>query len=147
MYSQLQLTRTEAVKSGRSLFVTYTSGANWCAGIREGGTCDCTLPLTSTTAADLATTEECAILGDGSTPVLKVIQSADFPGTSLSETMTTDALAFDSVRGTLSGTDLSGSVTLTSTKTAQTLRVQTNALGNSSICAPSSSDPGGYPAC
>jgi len=43
IYADLKLARSEAIKQNKTLFVSFVSGATqWCYGINENTTCDCT---------------------------------------------------------------------------------------------------------
>src|SRR6266480_3132072 len=38
----LQYARSEAIKRNTNVYVSFTSGDNWCYGIQTGSACDCT---------------------------------------------------------------------------------------------------------
>jgi prepilin-type N-terminal cleavage/methylation domain-containing protein len=138
IYSQLQFARSEAIKGGRDMVVSYTAGTAWCSGMREAGTtCDCT-------ETDPAVSDACAILGDGSTRVLKVEKASSFSGISIGTSAA--SIEFNNVRGTVDGG--SGTVTLTSAANSRELRVVVSALGRIRMCSPTgTTNVAGYPAC
>jgi Tfp pilus assembly protein FimT len=138
VYSQLQFARSEAIKSGRDIKLSYTAGANWCSGMREddGTTCDCT--QTDQTQADA-----CAILGDGSTRVLKVINASGYDSIQMSSAPAT--IEFDSVRGTLNGS--AGTVAIASSKSNRQVNIVVSILGRVRMCSPAANHVGSYPTC
>jgi Tfp pilus assembly protein FimT len=135
VYSQLQFARSEAIKQSRDMQVSYSEVAPWCAGIRDDAAdCDCT-------ETDPDDAEACSILGDGTTRVLKVVTTADFPGIDLDSN--SDSFEFNNVRGTA---DASGTVTLTSAESGRELKVAVSILGRVRMCSPSgSTNVAGYP--
>lgn len=149
IYSQMQFARSEAIKSGRDIKLSYTSGTTWCSGMREddGTTCNCTQTNPTNSAA-------CAILGDGSTRVLKTLSVSNFENISLAVqdvngvAATTPRLEFDNVRATLdTGAGDVRRVLVTSTQSARTIRVDVNLIGRVSMCSPSANYVAGYPTC
>lgn len=135
VYSQMQSARSEAVKQSADMVVVFSSDMPWCSGFSRGVACDCT--------AALDAENDCTILADGVTEVLKVVSGTAFQGVTMNAGAPA-SVTFNGVRGTTGG---EGSIVLQSGLGRQ-LRIDVNALGRVRLCSPAGSGAvGGYPAC
>lgn len=44
LYYNLQFARSEAIKRNANVYVSFTTGTNWCYGINVGSACNCAVP-------------------------------------------------------------------------------------------------------
>lgn len=123
LVADLQLARSEAIRTNQNAVVNFGAGSNWCYGITLGtSSCDCSVA--------------------GSCSVKQVL-SSDHPRVSLSSSFTVDP-AFDARRGLASA---SGTVTLTGGN-GEELRVSLSLLGLLSVCSPAGAGHvSGYRTC
>ena len=115
----LQLAKSESLRSNATVSFSVTTGANWCYGMVQ-----------STTACNCTTAGSCS---------LRRLASTDIPAVSIASPSFT--ATFSAHRGLAQA----GSVDFSHTR-AGTLRVTLTALGQVSICSPSAARYG-YPAC
>ena len=136
LQADLQYARSEAIKRNGNVFVNFTaSGSNWCYGISTT-TCNC-----NTTSCQLDTVE-------------KEVNQDGFRNISLGVTnMTGNNLNFEPRRGLVSMNNnaapiVTGTVTLTSSSSSKSLRIDVSRLGRVKLCSPSGSgNLSGYPTC
>lgn len=87
IHAHLQFARSESIKQGRDLYVSITTGANWCVGITHNAAgCDCN------TAGD-------CVFGPAGATQSRTLQSGEFSVTDIASTVTT--IRFDSRRGSI----------------------------------------------
>lgn len=125
VYAHMQFSRSESVKQNRNLFVSLTTGTNWCIGISNSSGCNC------------ATANSCRF-GPAANLVENNLASADFSGISLASDQA--SIQFESRRG---GNENPGTITLTGAN-ALAISIIHSARGRIRLC---SDNVGGYPAC
>ena len=139
LQADLQYARSEAIKRNGNVFVTFTgTGTTWCYGMSATtATCNCT----TSTSCQLDTVE-------------KVVNQTGFRNISLGvASITGNNLNFEPRRGLVSMNNnatpiVTGSVTLTSTSSTKSLRIDVSRLGRVKLCSPSGSgNLSGYPTC
>ena len=87
IHAHLQFARSESIKQGRDLYVSITTGANWCVGITHNAAgCTCN------------TAGNCVFGPTGATQS-RTLLSSEFSVTSITSTVTT--IRFDSRRGSI----------------------------------------------
>jgi type IV fimbrial biogenesis protein FimT len=125
VYSHAQFTRNESIKEDQNLFLSITTGTNWCLGISLTTGCSC------------ATAGSCQF---GTTSGLSEhnLQGTDFPDVSLSSS--NNNIEFDSRRGTTIG---GGSTITLSGSNGYSAQVIVSALGRARLCG----NVGGLSAC
>ena len=115
----LQLAKSESMRSNATVSISVTTGTNWCYGMVQSATaCNCT------------TAGSCS---------LRRLASTDIPAVSIASPSFT--ATFSAHRGLAQARSVDFSHTR-----AGTLRVSLTAMGQVSICSPSSARYG-YPAC
>lgn len=136
--SDLHYARSESIKRNKNIFVSFTTdgATNWCYGLSEESTCDCTV-------VDAGEANACVFNTAGTTE-LKTAASSEFPTIRLIQTTfggnNTD---FDRVRGIAKA----GTV-YTQSAGGKELQIRVSPLGRVRVCSPSGSDQvGGYPSC
>lgn len=132
VFDLMQFARSEAVKRNETISISFAGvgDSTWCAGLSNGGECDCT-------ETDSTQNDYCDIDG-----ARKILNGDDFSGTSL------DAASFAGNTFTsinpMRGTATAGSITLDSAQGLST-QVLISTLGRVRYC---SDDPAlGYPSC
>lgn len=137
IYNHIVFTRSEAIKQSTTMRISADDAA-WCVGTRSGANnCDCTVD-------DPDANDACAITMD-ETNVLARVMGDGYQGIGMGHSFSNDILTFDGVRGLVTGT--SGTATLTS-PSGWELRVTTSLLGRVTICSPAgASYVTGYPEC
>lgn len=115
LYADLQYARTEAIKRNARVFVSFTTGTNWCYGMATTAACDCT-------AAN-----SCQLDG-----VNKVVSSQGYRGVSLAETFDGADTHFDPRHGASDN----GKATFSSS--SGSIEVIVGNLGRVRICSDSS---------
>lgn len=126
-YFLLQQARSVAVSKGADVTVDFAEGNNWCIGVSDSGTCNC------------STSSSCTVDG-----VELVLNSSDYSGVSM-QSLTfgaSDQTVFDGTRGITSGN--SGSLELTNGTID--VRLVVSNMGRARICV-ASGTMGGYSAC
>lgn len=123
--AHVQFARSESVKEDRNLFVTATTGANWCVGIANATGCNC------------ATAGSCQYGPVGNLSEHN-LSAANFTGITL--TATQNELQFDSRRGTVNG---GGSTLSVSGTGGYSASVITSTMGRIRLCG----NAGSMPAC
>ncbi len=129
-YSKLLLARSEAINRNGDIFVSISSGADWCYGVDDTAVCDC------------GTANDCQV--DGSN---KVTSSLDYKGIKLSSA-SISTIVYDPRRGIpedTSGNILSPSTFSFLSSGGDTLAVQLSPVGRLRLCTTSSFK--GYPSC
>ncbi|MDP1708618.1 MAG: GspH/FimT family pseudopilin [Gammaproteobacteria bacterium] len=116
LYEDLQYARTEAIKRNANVFVSFTTGSNWCYGIALA-TCTC------------GTAGSCQLSG-----VDKVVSGTDFRGVSL-ESNFGGSTRFEPRRGTVPG----GNGTATLSSNYGSIKIIVGSLGRVRICSDSAS--------
>jgi type IV fimbrial biogenesis protein FimT len=107
---QINLMRSEAVRSHSDINLVLSTGNSWCYGFTKNSTCNCNV------------TNDCSL---GS------ISSADFPNVSLATSgITGNKLTINGTRGLLS----TGG-TLTFAASSKNMQVVLNQMGNANICS------------
>jgi type IV fimbrial biogenesis protein FimT len=136
LMSDLQWMRAEAIRRNRPLHLAVDVDA-WCYGITTRKSCNC--------LAAAEDTEAC-LLDTSDTPVLRRVESADFPGVHIvsvtSSLSNPPRLGFEPRRATATS---HGSLTLGSRNGAQ-LRLILSKLGRVRACSPNGAVPG-YKRC
>lgn len=119
LYYNLTFARSEAIKRNASVYVSFTTGSNWCYGINLGSSCSCSVPSSCSLGAF----------------------SSDNTQATLSITGLSGALVFEPNHG-----DASASPTITYTITSGTsaVSVKVSLSGNVQTC---SANVSGYQAC
>lgn len=118
IYYNLQYARSEALKRGNTVYVSFNTGSNWCYGINSGSSCNCSTPSSCN-------------LGTYTPPSSLTTLSLSGFGT----------LTFEGTRGSASA---AGTITLTATGGTQSMGVDVGTLGNLTIC---SNNISGYSPC
>ncbi len=116
LYEDLQYARTEAIKRNANVFVSFTTGSNWCYGIALA-TCTC------------GTAGSCQLSG-----IDKVVSGTDFRGGSLASTFG-GPTSFEPRRGTAPG----GNGTATLRSNYGSIKIIAGSLGRVRICSDSAS--------
>ncbi len=112
LFATLQYARTEAIKRNSLIYVSFSTGDNWCYGVNVASNCDCTIANNCTLGATAAS----------ATQVL-----------SLSTTgLTNNAVYFDGAQGMANA---SGSVTFTLYGQSSLIKISISRLGNLQMCA------------
>ncbi len=122
--------RTESISRNSDIYVSVVTGSNWCYGIGEASTCDC------------STSNSCQIDGND-----KVISSGDFRGVKLSSA-TFSPFHYDRTRGfpqLNSGGSISESTFTFQNNNGDDASVKLNSVGRLSLC--SSGGFRGYKTC
>lgn len=127
VFSEMQFARSEAIKQSRDIFVDVHAGTDWCVGVSDQGSCDCTG----------AGGQACTIHYGGS-GVVRVVDGDDFDGVSM--TSTTDEIVFDGVRGMV---DSGNGTIAVSSAAGNTVGVIVSVMGRVRFCG----EDGGYDAC
>ncbi len=118
----LLLARSEALKQNKNIFLSVTSGSNWCYGFSDSGsTCSC------------ATASSCNINGNENSE-----NSNEYTNTSLAVagTLALNGANFNPVRGALeksNATLTNGAITISEGGASATIKI--NALGRPNICS------------
>tara|TARA_R110000868_G_scaffold164802_3_gene397697 strand:- start:380 stop:847 length:468 start_codon:yes stop_codon:yes gene_type:complete len=121
LYSALQYARTESIKRNTNVYVSFTTGDNWCYGINTNSTCNC------------ATAGNCN-LGAYSAPASGLL--------SLSATgLSSNSFFFDTTHG---GASSAATITYTLFGQASLITTSISMLGNIQTCSTGIS---GYTAC
>ena len=120
IYYNLQYARSEAVKRGATVYVSFQTGSNWCYGLNTGSACSCTTP----SGCNLGT------FTPPSSQLTTLSLSTGFTG-----------FNFEGTRG---GASAAGTITLTVTGGTTSMGIDVGTVGNLQIC---SSNVSGYPAC
>ncbi|WP_162558578.1 GspH/FimT family pseudopilin [Saliniradius amylolyticus] len=125
-YFTLRFARSEAISQASDITVDFNSGANWCVGVSDTGSCDCT-------AAN-----SCQVRG-----VEQVVKAADYGDVAMQNmTFVGGESQFDGMRGTSAGNAGSLEYTLG----GSTFRVILSNLGRARICLVSGNMTG-YDSC
>ena len=115
VFAYMQLVRSEAIKTNSQTYLKFqASGDNWCLGLDETPSCDCTVD------------DDCQLNG-----AEYRVQSSNFPGVSLSQSFFTNVTGFEPRRGLAYTT---GTAVMTSKRGE--LRVTVSPLGSVSMCSP-----------
>ncbi|MDA1106964.1 MAG: GspH/FimT family pseudopilin [Proteobacteria bacterium] len=122
LYADLQYARSEAIKRNTSVYVSFTTGADWCYGI-DTATCNC------------ATANDCQL-----DDIEKVVSASGFRGVSLAETFDGVDTDFDPRHGSADN----GTATLSSNYGS--IKIIVGNLGRVRICSDSSNLPQYNPA-
>lgn len=121
LYYALQYARSEAIKRNTNVYVSFTTGDNWCYGINSGSACDCT------------TSGSCG---------LGVTKAAQTKQISLSATgYGSNSVYFE---GTHGAANASGSITMTVYNSTPLVTISIGRLGNLQMCSTGIS---GYTTC
>lgn len=128
--ADLQLARSEALRTNQAVSINFQTGSAWCYGIVVGGAvCDCSITNAGNT---------------GYCGYKRVAASSPSAFTLSASTFATASTSFDPARGFLTE---AGSVTLQSSQGKQA-QVSLSLMGTASVCSPTS---GGlstvYPTC
>lgn len=123
--AHVQFARSESIKQDRNLFVTVTTGSNWCVGIANDTGCDC------------ATAGSCQYGPVGNLSEHNLFAD-NFTGITLAATQV--ELEFDSRRGSLNG---GGSTLTVSGSGGYAAKVITSGMGRIRLCG----NVGSMPAC
>ena len=125
--ADLQLARSEALRTNQTVGINFQTGSAWCYGAVLGSTsCDCSV----------------SSAGAGYCDYKRVTASSASSVTMSSSTFASGTTSFDTGRGFLTS---AGSVTLTSTQGKQA-RVSLSLMGTASVCSVSGLTTV-YPAC
>lgn len=127
LQADLQYARSEAIKRNVRVYVSFTTGTDWCYGIATIPACNCGIA------------NSCQLQADG---VDKVVSASGFRGVSLTETFDGVDTDFEPRRGTADN----GTASLTSS--IGQANVVVSQLGRVKICSPSgSANIKDYPTC
>ena len=120
-YYELQYARTEAIKRNATVYVSFTTGDNWCYGVNVGSNCNC------------GTAGSCSLgtVSANAPQQVSISQSGYGNG----------YIAFE---GTHGGANASGSVTFTLYQQTSLITISIGLMGNAQMC---STGIGGYTAC
>ncbi|HVY53477.1 MAG TPA: GspH/FimT family pseudopilin [Gammaproteobacteria bacterium] len=118
LYYNLQYARSEAIKRGSSIYVSFQTGSSWCYGINNGSACNCSNPTS------------CALGTYTSPSTLTTLTLSGF-----------NSLIFESSRG---AANASGTITLTVTGGVKSMGIDIGTMGNLQLC---SNNISGYPVC
>ena len=121
LYYALQYARTEAIKRNATIYVSFTTGDNWCYGINVGSACNCTVPAN----CGLGTTSASA------TQTLTLSTSGYSGG----------SVYFEGSHG---AANASGSLTFTLYQQTSLIKISIGTLGNLQLCSTGIS---GYTGC
>lgn len=147
LFSDLTYARSEALKRNGPISASFTTdGAlNWCYGLKDDASCDCT--ITDMSNANACTLSEKAD-GTGS-KILKTGAAAAFPATSMPSAVfsglgPSNVTEFNPTRGTARY----GTIQLKS-KSGREIHVVVSTLGRIKICSPAATATKipGYPNC
>lgn len=158
--SDMQLARSHAFKSNKSVFVSIKPGTDWCWGYNSGDKCDCALTPPAANACSIRVARPAEFKGVASlavtltqtTPPMYPAQDTTELGgqtnvappipSGTASAGSTSITSFDPVRGISSSV---GDVQFTSVNGMKT-SVTVPKIGNSRICSPLGRNAG-YPAC
>lgn len=122
LYNDLLLARSEALKQQTTIYVAFQGGSNWCYGLNNNNTCNCSIA------------NNCQLNG-----TTKIINGSSFSGISFDTSgFSSGNVAFEGVRGIASNTG-----TLTLSINSKTVKISINKMGYVQIC--SSNFPGYNP--
>lgn len=119
VYYNLQYARSEAIKRGATVYVSFQTGSNWCYGINTGSSCTCT----NASSCNLGTFT---------------------PAGSQLTTLSLSGFANFNFTGSRGAASSSGTITLTVTGGTSSMGIDVGTLGTIKIC---SNNISGYPAC
>jgi len=119
LYFNLQYARSEALKRGQSVYISFQTGSSWCYGMNRGSACNCTNPSSCNLGSFTPTSSQLSLTLSGfSSPLI-----------------------FQGSRGNANGT---GTITLTAIGGTQSMGVDVSTVGNILLCSTTLS---GYPTC
>lgn len=120
LYDSLQFARSQAVKTNSTIYVSFTTGSNWCYGINSGTSCSCTVA------------NSCGL-------------GATSAANSTSLTMTASGLNSSSVKfePNHGAANANSTITFTTGDSSAAISVKINLLGSILICSTLT----GYQAC
>lgn len=119
IYYNLQYARSEALKRGTTVYLSFQTGSNWCYGINTGSACTCTNPSSCNLGSFTPSSAQLTTLS------LSGFNSLNFEGT----------------RG---GASAAGTLTLTVTSGTASMGIDVGTVGNLQMC---SNNISGYPVC
>lgn len=129
LVGDLEFARMEAVRTNKEVFVSFTTGSNWCYGMNLTSACNCSTP------------NACNV---------KQVSYAEHPQVTLeTEAQTTPAAAsFDPVFDPSRGMSSAAGYIVLKSQLAKQAKVSLSALGTASVCTPNTSTgSAGYPPC
>lgn len=131
LYEDIRFARTMAIKNNKTIFVSVTTGDNWCYGLSDAGVCNC------------GTADSCKVDG-----VDRVLSGSEFSGITMPTSSVTIAggtsFAFEPRRGVAqdsAGVWRNGALALSSSS-GESIQTAVSSVGRVSQC---SSNVGGYP--
>ncbi len=132
MYDDIRFARTVAIKNNKDIYISFTTGDNWCYGLSDNGVCNC------------GTASSCQVEG-----VDRVLSGSDFSGITLPTSSVAIAggtsFVFEPRRGIAqdsAGVWRNGALSLASAS-GESIQTAVSIVGRVSQC---SSSVGGYPA-
>lgn len=127
LYSDIKLIHSEAIKNQTDMYVSFQTGANWCYGIDDAGSCNC------------AAANDCTVDGNE-----VVISGTDFKDVTMGAAglNSSGGITYFTIDGTRGTVDIVGSVTFTNN--GKSMSVNVNKMGNPDVC---SADINGYSSC
>lgn len=121
LFSTLQYARSEAIKRNMTVYVTFTSGDDWCYGMNTGSACNCTLSGNCNLGVHAASSAQLITLSTAG--------------------LSSGSAIFEPTHGAVSA---SGSVTMTLYGQSSLITVSIARLGSLQMCSTGIS---GYTAC
>jgi type IV fimbrial biogenesis protein FimT len=126
IFAHVQFARSESIKQSRNLWVTATTGTDWCVGISNSSGCTCN------------TAGSCQF-GPATGLMEYNVRFTEYSGITLTAGIA--SIQFDSRRGSVAGAGNSITVTGSNNFSAQII---TSTMGRTRLCG---NVGGGYPAC
>lgn len=151
LQSQLQQARSFSILLNRVVHVdiSVTSPTNWCIGVTDKASCDCTAdPTVAANAAAVCSIDQ-PDDGTGASSRINVIgSSAEYPGVGLAVPGAITALEFEPTRGILFAPNNAVTFEISSVAgTGRSTEISVNRLGKTSACASGEVLLGGIQQC
>ncbi|NEX64582.1 GspH/FimT family pseudopilin [Noviherbaspirillum galbum] len=122
MLADFQFARITALRSNQTVYMNFSTGSNWCYGMKVASTCTC------------GTSGDCS---------LKAVASSAYKEVTLNASTFSADPGFDPVRGTSTE---AGNIVLQSTS-GMKVQINLSLIGKVGICTPAASNGVGYPTC
>lgn len=152
VYGRLQLARSEAIRQGSNMYVSFRNegDGSWCLGLSGYPDPDDPSDLTASVAACDCRNGTSCMVPLGGTNTLQVIRSADYANISTATGTLTSPMTLNFVRGSVTGGDFEDgeqSFVFNSPKNLE-LQIRINVLGRVRICSPGGAgNVVGYKSC
>lgn len=118
LYSDLKFAHSEAIKNQSDVFVSFQVGTNWCYGLDDTGSCDC------------STSNDCTISGAEAVVSAGGFRDVTMSLSGLNSSSGTSFITMEGNRGTV---DVTGTVTFTTN--GKSITVNVTRMGNPSKCS------------